>query len=93
MMPTHHVKLFNEQLRQNHNITCVEIPYLVCEPDKNLEFPDMIFTIDSKEYIIPRESYLMHFNGNILLKIIPGGSGNFWILGLNFFDNYYTVFD
>ena len=42
-------------------------------------------------YTLPRESYVRrHKNGLYSVNIM---SGNSWILGLNFFSNYYTVFD
>ena len=56
--------------------------------------PDLVFKIDGKEYIIPRESYISKRNDREGYLLIMGHRTlKFWILGLNFFDNYYVVFD
>lgn len=53
-----------------------------------------MFKIDGKEYIIPRESYISKRNEHEGYLLIMGHRTlKFWILGLNFFDNYYVVFD
>lgn len=58
-------------------------------------FPDLNLHINGKRYFIPKEDYLyQNDHGTCFLFIMNGGSENFYILGLlNFFPNYYTVFD
>lgn len=59
-------------------------------------FPDIRFTIDGVEYMLPRESYVTFHNGLYSvchIKIATNPMMPFWILGLNFFQNYYTIFD
>jgi hypothetical protein len=52
------------------------------------------FTIGGKNYFIPRESYVIKYMEDVYyLGIMSSSSLNMWILGLNFFENYYTVFD
>jgi hypothetical protein len=58
----------------------------------------MIFTFNGFSYMLPRESYILHseIKGACAFKMstLSGGSmENIWILGLSFFQNYYTVFD
>ena len=47
---------------------------------------------------MPKESYVTHHFDTCQLKIITNTENvaefvNFWILGLNFLENYYTVYD
>jgi len=58
-------------------------------------FPDLHFQIDDKDYVLPRESYV-HFDREGLtcqVNLMTHPSLPIWILGLNFFENYYTIFD
>lgn len=58
------------------------------------KIPDLVFGIGGKQYVIPRESFISKTSeneGNLL--IMSHNTLPFWILGLNFFDNYYVVFD
>jgi len=51
--------------------------------------------IDDKEYILTKEDYIMLYNGDCVFKIMEFDfwpREGFWILGLNFFHNYYVVF-
>jgi hypothetical protein len=61
------------------------------------EFPPLELVMGGQTYYIPMESYLMYNNGEIIFMIMTmpssGFSIDFWILGLNFFHHYYTVFD
>ena len=56
--------------------------------------PDIKFKIDGVEYTIPPASYIGYNSGTCTLKIMTNKRDkNFLTLGLNFFENYYTVFD
>jgi len=53
------------------------------------------FNIDGTPYYLPKESYVVRFaSANYCeMKIMKHPIIQVWILGLNFFENYYTVFD
>ena len=54
----------------------------------------MTIRIDDVEYFMPRESYLNRKgNDQCELAIMNDANEYKWVLGLNFFTNYYTVFD
>lgn len=56
--------------------------------------PDLSFVINKVTYTIPPASYIGYSNGICTLKIMTNKRDkNFLTLGLNFFENYYTVFD
>lgn len=56
-------------------------------------FPDLVFTINQKSYFIPKEDYVIKSGIVIQLGIMSHPTMKIWILGLNFFENYYTIFD
>ena len=82
-----------------------EIPYSIenefglqsfpCFKDSTYSrMPDLSFTIDDVVYTIPPASYIGYSTGICTLKIMTNKRDkNFLTLGLNFFENYYTVFD
>lgn len=53
----------------------------------------MNFTIGGKNYFIPRESYVIDGGSICELGIMSHSTMQMWILGINFFENYYVVFD
>ena len=69
------------------------VPYAVCTRDQADQFPDLHFKIDQTYYTLPRESYVLYEEGACALKLMSSSEMGIWILGLNFFENYYTVFD
>lgn len=85
------LELFENQLGLRFSLDV--IPYTVCSEEQSLLFPDINFNIDGILYTLPRESYIIYEEGVCALKIMTTESMNVWILGLNFFENYYTIFD
>mmetsp|Transcript_19208 Transcript_19208/g.29438 ORF Transcript_19208/g.29438 Transcript_19208/m.29438 type:complete len:110 (+) Transcript_19208:981-1310(+) len=69
------------------------VPYSFCSYEKFKKFPDLRFEIDGKEYFVPRDSYVTYSFGRAVVKIMTHNTIPFWILGLNFFENHYTIFD
>ena len=66
----------------------------MCRGQEDVElFPDFRFVIDGEEYILPRESYVLAEGNECALKFMTSNQIDILILGLNFFENYYTVFD
>ena len=58
------------------------------------KMPDIKFVIDGITYTIPPASYIGYQSGTCTLKIMTNKRDkNFITLGLNFFENYYSVFD
>jgi len=58
------------------------------------QMPDISFKIDGVRYSVPPASYIGYQDGVCTLKIMTNERDkHFLTLGLNFFENYYTVFD
>lgn len=56
--------------------------------------PNITFSIDGTNYTIPPASYIGYQSGMCTLKIMTNNKDtSFLTLGLNFFENYYSVFD
>lgn len=81
-------------------------PVCYCPPDGVDAFPDFKFNIGGKDYFLPKENYVTKavVNATIAyvvdvevevcaLGLLSHDTLTQWILGLNFFDNYYAVFD
>ena len=66
-----------------------------CTKEEHLAVPDIHFTINGDDFVIPRDSWFERQNskGVCHIKFMHGPAHNSWILGLNFFNSYYTVFD
>ena len=66
-----------------------------CTAEEHKTVPDIHFHINGDDYLIPRESWLerVDASGKCVLKFMHGPNKEYWILGLNFFNSYYTVFD
>ena len=94
LMPEKARKEFVEMLNVEKKIYCVEmtIPICLCNPLSN-QFPDLEFTIDGQKYFVPWESYIIQGPDHCAIGIMSHPLIEDWILGLNFFQNYYTVFD
>lgn len=94
LMPYQDRAEFLEHLKED--FFCMDystIPFCYCTDEQYELFPDMRLTIDGKNYYIPKENYVMKDSSMCALGIMSHELLDFWILGLNFFENYYTVFD
>jgi hypothetical protein len=56
-------------------------------------FPDLDFVINGSSYTLPRDNYMLYEQGYCGIEIMSNPLIEKWILGLNFFENYYIVFD
>ena len=65
-----------------------------CNSDSFLDLiPDLVFHIDGHQYFIPKQSYVKRTGDICQITLMTHPTIGMWILGLNFFENYYTVFD
>ena len=75
--------------------TCVNLGFLagVLCPNGPTEFPDLVFTIDGKEFTLPGTAYLARMGSTCVILIDEMQGMELWILGMVFMRTYYTVFD
>lgn len=101
-MPTKVRTQFLKHLSEKYKIRCtvaVAMNIPVCLVWPGTKFPDLQIVIDGATYFLPAASYVAAqgglWNTQAVLGIMAATStmGDLWILGLNFFANYYTVFD
>lgn len=64
-----------------------------CTLSEQQSIPDIEFDIGGKTYSIPRDKWFERSGNQCVIKFMHGPHKDYWILGLNFFENYYTVFD
>lgn len=66
-----------------------------CTDEQHARVPDIDFKLngDDKVYKIPRDEWFAKQGDQCVVKFMHGPAKRYWILGLNFFTNYYTVFD
>lgn len=82
-------------LMQKKNINCTLIDNVImqCIHLNANDYPDIQIKINGTSYFIPKQSYISCSYKNCILRIIVYPGINMFILGLNFLQNYYTVFD
>lgn len=64
-----------------------------CTEEQHKSIPDLEFHIDNVPYTINRDQWFEKSGNKCVIKFMHGVRSHHWILGLNFFTNYYTVFD
>ena len=66
-----------------------------CSEEQHKNVSDIHFTINGDDYLIPRDSWFERVASSqkCVVKFMHGPGKEYWILGLNFFSSYYTVFD
>jgi len=65
-----------------------------CTEEQHKAMPDITFYIHSDKYTIPSTQWFERgSNGQCVVKFMHAPGRNMWILGLNFFQDYYAVFD
>ena len=96
LMPARERDRFVKSLKDDKGILCEDEKLPICEcnqyPEKN-DFPDLKFTIDGQTYSMPADNYIIRGPDHCAIAIMSHPLMEDWILGLNFLQNYYTVFD
>jgi len=66
-----------------------------CTDAQHKSVEDIHFNINGDDYLIPRDSWFERVQSSqkCVVKFMHGPNKEYWILGLNFFNSYYTVFD
>lgn len=65
----------------------------MCTREDYASFQDISFRVDNITYDLPRSAYVQYSAGQCQLRLMNAPNVGHWILGLNFFHGYYTVFD
>ena len=101
MMPNSILTWFQEVLfsRGTHCTYDYHVSSLLCSCITSNyidQFPDLKFTMSGHNYFIPREEYLGPRQFTQCQILISNGDvigSNTWLLGIEFMENYYMVFD
>lgn len=64
-----------------------------CTKEEHEQVPDINFKIGENDFVIPRDMWYERGGNQCVVKFMHSPGKEYWILGLNFFNNYYTVFD
>ena len=64
-----------------------------CSRDDYIKFKDISFKVDNVTYQLPRSAFVQYSAGQCQLRLMNAPNVGHWILGLNFFHGYYTIFD
>ena len=97
MIPsTDYFKIFNHFIRDKFE--CHILPNTLhgceCTEEQQLAMPDIHFKVEGDDYIINRNQWFERAsNGICVVKFMHAPRRQQWILGINFFANYYTCFD
>lgn len=88
-------KIFNEFM--NGKMRCRLLPNTLmacdCTKAEHLRVPAIFFKIGNDDYMISRENWFERVGNQCTIKFMHSPHEEQWILGLNFFHSYYTVFD
>lgn len=96
-MPVAERANFIKNLESDSGIKCnnnLDFPICPCGDDYQSKFPDLRYVFNGKPYYIPQEAYVYRNSDTTCqILLIQQEGDDEWMLGLNFFTNYYTVYD
>jgi hypothetical protein len=69
------------------------VPICQCGDEGTDAWPDLEYLINGQKFYLPSDSYLLKERDTCYMKIMHHPKLPFYIMGLNFFHQYYTVFD
>ena len=94
LMPQKVRESFVNYLKNDLNIACDNSgTFASCICLDTTVFPSLNFTFDNKSYFVTADEYILQDGLVCYIEIMEGADDDEWILGLNFFTNYYVVFD
>jgi len=98
LMPETDRKAFVRSIERGLGLSCFLFTSLYVCPCSDRastfdKFPDLHFVIGGSSYTLPRANYMLYEQGYCGIEILSNPQINKWILGLNFFENYYIAFD
>ena len=66
----------------------------MCTEAQHAKVGDITFDVNGDEFVIPRDEWFSRdAETGVCVAKITHHASDMWIAGLNFFNNYYTVFD
>ena len=83
------------------NFSCAMNPFYnlygcFCDDDEFAAYPDINVQIDNSFYVLTKDNYIDRSNKMCYFKLMSldfPPTFRFWVMGITFFHNYYTVFD
>lgn len=88
-------KIFNMFFKDKFR--CQKLPNTLdscdCTASQQEAIPAITFQMNGDTYSIPTEKWFERSGNQCVIKFMHSPRKDYWILGLNFFENYYTVFD
>jgi hypothetical protein len=64
-----------------------------CTKEEHEAVPAITFQIEGDEYVMPRDMWYERKDGTCVVKFMHAPGRDEWILGVNFFQQYYSVMD
>ena len=100
LMPEHEFKMLMDLITSTANIEYIftndfGLEAFPCTKDKTYALlPHISFVINGLKYSVPPASYIGYKSGTCTMKIMTNKRDKTFVtLGLNFFENYYSIFD
>ena len=95
MIPDQDFNAIKQEFFANENCYVVPNTLTVCDCTKESheKIPDIKWTMGGVEYVMPRDMWYERKDSQCVIKFMHAPGRREWILGVNWFTNYYAVFD